>query len=111
MKRTSALRAVTALAALSLTGQAFAMGGSMGGGQGHGTMSGNHQMTSTMSQGNGGGKQSGSGMHDGPMNGTTGPESMMQDGAGNANRHQHREMNSSGNDTTATLPPATPSTN
>jgi len=116
VKRTTALYAVTALAALSFTGQAFAMGGGMGGGN----MSGDHRMTSTMSRINGGSMQTGSGMpkgagsadvqrtgmQQGSRNGTTGTPSIMKNGAGN----QHGQVSGGGDGMIATQHPATTTT-
>lgn len=95
MKRTGVLYAVTILAALSITSQAFAMGGSMGQGNGGGNhgMGGHtqHGGMSGMQHGSGNGAGSGTGnrheaMHEagtqqGGMNGSD-RQRMMNDGAG-----------------------------
>lgn len=135
MKRTTALYAVTAFAALTFAGQAFAMGG----GQGHGSMSGSHGMASGMSRNDGGSMHSGTGgrqgtgqtdtlrndsgegagmqqghmgdrgAQDASMHGTTGSHDMMQEGTGSGTGHQHGQMEGSGSDANVTEPPATPS--
>lgn len=122
MKRTTTLFAVTALAALCSAGLTFAGGGSMGGSQAHGNMSGTHQMTSTM-PGTGGSMQGGSGSHgqgghadmqpngagmeQGHGHGSAGTQGMMQNGPEN----RHEQMNGSGDGTTDGQPAATPSGN
>jgi hypothetical protein len=114
MKRTTALYAVTALAALSFAGQAFARGGSMGGGQGHGSTGGTHQMASTMQPGSGNGMQQrtmqSNGSQQGPAAGS-GPQTMRQGGLGGNAGLQTGQMNANGTGPTTTQPPATSVTN
>lgn len=90
MKRTTALYAVTTIAVLSFTGQAFAKGGSMGGGQGHDSTSGTHQFGSTMQPASGNGMQQrtvpSNGSQQGPAVGS-GPQNMKQGGSGNSVGH------------------------
>ena|ERR1035437_2254529 len=97
MKRKTVLYAVTMIAALSLAGQAFASGGSMGGGRGPSGSAGGQQMGSAMSQANGSMAQNGSGnsMHQGVKNGT-GPQGMNQGSTGNAQNHQQKHADSNG---------------
>ncbi len=95
MKRTSVIYAVTVFAALSITSQAFAMGGSMGQGNGGGnhSMGGHTQQRgmSGMQNGSGNGAGSGTGsrheaMHEaGSQQGSTNGsdrQRMMNDGTG-----------------------------
>jgi hypothetical protein len=100
MKKCTALLAVTAVAALSLAGQAFAFGGGMGGGSGRGSMgggigqggmAGNSRMASTMPMVDGGGMSQHAMQTAGGMNGTmagSGPNRMDQ-GATASGGHQH----------------------
>ena len=108
MKRIRAISAVTVIAALSLTGQAFAFGGGMGGGQGGGSMAGGHQMTSSRSMTNGGMHQ-GTGQagmkQQGPGKGGT-----MQQGAMNGAVPQDMATNGTGGGMTAAQAPATQTT-
>jgi hypothetical protein len=114
MKRTTALYAVTALAALSFAGQAFARGGSMGGGQSHGNIGGTNQMTSTMQPGSGNGMQQrtmpSNGSQQGPAVGS-GPQKMKQGGSGGSVGHQNGQMNANGTGPTTLKPRATTATN
>lgn len=84
MKRTTVLYAVAALVTLSFAGQAFARGGSMGGGQGYGSMGGTHQMASTMQPGSGNGMQ----QRIMPTNGS-GPQAKKQGGSGGSVGHRN----------------------
>jgi hypothetical protein len=70
MKKITALYAVTAIAALSIAGQAFAKGGSMGGNQGRSSMA--PQMTTAQPAAGAGSMQHGSMQGTAPMQGTTG---------------------------------------
>jgi hypothetical protein len=113
MKRTTALYAVTALAALSFAGQAFARGGSMGGSQSHGSTGGTHQMASAMQTGSGNGMQQRSMPSTGSLQGAavgSGPQNMKRSGLGNSVGHQNGQMNSNGTGPTTTQPPATTAT-
>ena len=108
MKKNTAFLAATAIATLTLAGQAFAIGGSMGGGSGRGgmgggfgqgSMSGNTPMTSTMSRGNVGGMTQGAmpaaGGQQGAMAGS-GPKSMKQGTTGKGTSHQNGTGNGKG---------------
>lgn len=103
MKRITALYAVTAIAALSVAGQAFARSGGMGGNQGRSSTTSRMSTTqpaagaSSMQHGSRqpGSRQNGS-MHDGAMHDGalmqgamtgTAANSMMQSGAGDAAGH------------------------
>jgi|SRR6266567_2132230 len=104
MKRTTALYAVTALAALSFASQALAKGGSMGGGQSHGTPGVASQMASTMQTASGKSMQ----QRTMPSNGAltvsaagTGSQSMKQTGMGSSVGHQSGQMNGKGKTPTA----------
>ena len=101
MKRTTALYAVTALAALSFVSQAFATGGSMGGGQGHGNTGGTHQMASAMLSASGNGMQQRSML----------TQDMKQGGPGNSVGYQNGHMHGSGTGPTAQQPPVTSTAN
>jgi hypothetical protein len=86
------------IAALSLSSQAFARGGSMeGGGRGPSGSAGGQQMGSAMSTAEGSTMHNGSGgsMHQGAMNGT-GPQGMNQGGTGNV-LSNHQQKHASGN--------------
>ncbi|TWJ14074.1 hypothetical protein [Geobacter argillaceus] len=91
MKRGTIIPTLAAIATLTLTAQAFALGG---GGRMGGSMTGSHQMSSTHQQGGGQGNvmqhgsTSGTAMQKGPINGT-GQQSVMQGRAGNAAGAQH----------------------
>ena len=91
MKKTTALYAVAAIAALSFASHAFARGGSMGGGQSHGGTSGTHQTTTSMQQ-NLAAMPAGTGMQQG-----SGSATMQQKGSGNGAGMQqqalHGQMN------------------
>lgn len=112
MKRSTVLYAVTSLAVLSFTGQAFARGGSMGGGQSHGNSGGTQQMVSTMQPGSGAasGMQQGtmlnSGSPQGPATGS-GPQNMNQGGLKNSVNNQHIQMNGKGTGQATMQPPVT----
>ena len=115
MKRSTVLYAVTALAVLSLAGQAFAKGGSMGGGQSHGNSGGTQQMVSTMQPGSG----AGSGMQQGtmPNNGSlqgpatgSGSQNMGQGGSANSVGNQFSQMNGKDTGQATMQPPATTTT-
>lgn len=115
MKRSRVLYAVTSLAVLSFAGQAFARGGSMGGGQSHGNSGGTQQMVSTMQTGSG----AGSGMQQGPMLNSasphvtatgSGPQNMNQGGLKNSGSNQHRQKNGKGTGQATIQPPATTTT-
>jgi len=114
VKRTTTLCAVTAFTALSFAGHAFAMGGSMGGGQNHGNTGGTHQMASTMLSGSGSGMQQrtmlGNGSQQGPAVGS-GPQNMKQGVSVKSGGHQNGQMNANGTGPTTTKPPITTSTN
>ena len=97
MKRSTALYAVTALAALSFAGQAFARGGSMGGGQGHGSSGGAQHIAS----GFGAGMQQRNGFHPGPTAGS-GTQHIQHNGLGSSAGHQ----NGSSSGSTAPRPAA-----
>lgn len=113
MKRTTALYAVTALAALSFASQAFATGGSMGGGQGHGSTGGTHQMASTMLSASNGMQQrsmSNNASHHGPAIGS-GPENMKHGVPGNSVGLQNGQMHGNGTGPTAKQPPVATAAN
>lgn len=113
MKRTTALYAVTALAALSFASQALAKGGSMGGGQGHGTAGGASQMTTTMQS------AAGNGMKQGTMPGNgsqgslagSGSQHMKRGGSGNSVGYQPGQMNGNAVAPTTQQPPVTTTAN
>ncbi|MDD2582552.1 MAG: hypothetical protein PHR66_11220 [Desulfuromonadaceae bacterium] len=114
MKKTTTLYAATVLVAFSFTGQAFANGGSIGGGHGHGNTGGTHQMASTMLP------ASGSGMHQRTMKGNesqhgpatgSGIQNMNQGGSGNSRDHQYGQMNGNGTGLTTAQPLDTTATN
>jgi hypothetical protein len=114
MKRITALSTVTAIAALSFAGQAFAKGGGMGGGQGHGSTSGTHQMPSTMPSASGYGMQERT-MHSnafqhGPAD-RSGPHNMRQGGSGNSVSHRNGQMPGNGTDPDTERTPVTTATN
>ena len=114
MKRTTALYAVTVLAALSFTSQAFAKGGSMGSGQGHGNPGGTHQMASTMQPGAGNGMQQRTMLNNGSQQGPTagsGPQNMKQGSTGNSVGHKYGQMHGNGTGPTTKQPPVTTTTN
>ena len=114
MKRTTALYAVTALAALSFAGQAFAIGGSMGGGLGHGSIGATHQMASTMRRVSGNGMQQRSMMINAAPQGSavgTGPQNMKQGGSGNNVGHHYGQLHGNGTSPTTNQPPVTTTTN
>ena len=106
MKRTTVLYAVAALITLSFAGQAFARGGSMGGGQGYGSMGGTHQMASTMQPGSGNGMQ----QRTMPTNGS-GPQTMKQRGSGGNAGHRNGQVNGNGAGPTAQNAPVATATN
>ena len=112
MKKTTALYAVTAFAALSFASQAFARGGSMGGGQGHGTSGGTHQMVSTMQSGSGSAMHQRTMLANGSQQGTTGSgaQNMTRGNPANIAGHQNRQMNGTGTGRTAMQPPITTTT-
>jgi hypothetical protein len=115
MKRTTALYAVTAIAALSFASQAFATGGSMGGGgQGHGSTGGTHQMASTMLSASGNGMQqrgmSNNASQHGPAIGS-GPENMKHGVPGNSVGLQNGHMHGNGTGPTAQQPPVATAAN
>ncbi|WP_223912466.1 hypothetical protein [Geobacter sp. AOG1] len=95
MKRSTALYAVTAIAALSFAGQAFARGGSMGGGQGHGSTGGTHQMDSSMPAAADNGMQQRTMQGSGPAAGS-GQQTMKQGGSGTSGGHQTGQTHASG---------------
>lgn len=97
MKTSRALMVVTAIAALSLSSQAFARGGGMGG-AGGGAI-GSHSMNSTMPQGGGSmlqGPMQGARGQDGTMAGN-GPHSTGQGSMGSGTGHQHGPKHGNGN--------------
>ncbi|MDA8429903.1 MAG: hypothetical protein M0T70_11675 [Geobacteraceae bacterium] len=98
MKRTTAIYAVTALAALSLAGQAFARGGSMGGGQGHGSSGGTQHMAS----GFGTGIQQRSMQSNGGQAAGSGTQHIQHSGLGSSAGH----LNGSGSGSTTPRPAA-----
>lgn len=114
MKSTTVLYAVSAIAALSFAGQAFAKGGSMGVGQGHGNTGGTHQAASTMLPVSGNGMQqrtmTGNGSQQGPSAGS-GPQNMKQGGPENSVGHQNGQMHANGTGLKTKQPPVTTTTN
>lgn len=95
MKRNMALFTVIAITALSLTGQAFAMGGGMGAGiQGRGD--GNQQTRSTMHQGSGAGMHSGNAGEQGHMTRNGSAAGGSHSGAMHDGVAEHGGMNGSG---------------
>jgi hypothetical protein len=94
MKRITALYAVTAIAALSIAGQAFAKSGGMGGNQGRSSMTSRMSTTQPAAGANSmqhGSRQNGAVQGDAPMQGAmtgTAAKGMMQSGVGDAAGHQ-----------------------
>lgn len=114
MKKTTTLYAATILVAFSFTGQAFANGGSIGGGHGHGNTGGTHQMASTMMSASGSGLHQNTMMGNGPQHGRatgSGPQNMNQGGSGNSRGHQYGQMNGNGTAPNTTQPLDTTATN
>ncbi len=115
MKRSTVLYAATVLTALSFAGQAFAKGGSMGGGQSHGTAGAVHQMATTMVSASGNGihqHSMGSASLQGPAAGAgTGTRHLNQGKSGNSSGHQYGLMDGTVTGSTAMHPLATASTN
>jgi hypothetical protein len=113
MKRNRAILAVTTVAALTLAGQAFARGGSFGGGAGSASMAGTRQGVSAMSGAGGSGmaatvgshhgmqsgNMSGVGAQQGPMHGTGAPGTMPTTTMGGSG-HQQGPMHGTGSSTT-----------
>jgi hypothetical protein len=99
MKRTTALGAVTALAALSFSSQAFARGGSMGGGQVPAASGATTRMGPTMQTGAGTSMQQGSvpgsGMPTGSAAGTA-SQGMKQAGVGSGADSQSGQVKGKG---------------
>ena len=110
MKLNTTLYAVVAIAALSLSSQAFAKGGSMGGSMSHGSTASSPQMTSTMNQGGSSsmqqGTMQGTATHQGPA-GRTGSQNMTQGAMGTSAVHQHSQVHVNGTGMTTQQPPAT----
>ncbi|HEY6008848.1 MAG TPA: hypothetical protein VIU40_11040 [Geobacteraceae bacterium] len=69
MKRNRTILALTAVAMLTLAGQAFARGGSFGGGAGSASRSGSHLTASTMTRTGGSGMTTTAGSHQGKQSG------------------------------------------
>ena len=112
MKRKTAIYAVTAIAALSFASEVLAKGGSMGGGQSHGSTGGTHQMASTMLP------ASGSGMQQHTMSGNVsqqgsaaGSKSMKSSGSVSSKGHQYVQMNGNAAGPTTKHSPVTTATN
>ena len=114
MKLNTALYAVVAIAALSLSSQAFAKGGGMGGSMSHGSTANSPQMTSTMNQGGSSsmqqGTMQGAATHQGPVGGT-GSQNMTQGTKGTSAVHQHSQAHVNGTGMTTQPPPAATTTN
>ncbi len=110
MKLNTALYVVAAIATLSLSSQAFAKGGGMGGSMSHGSTGGTPQMASTSISGGGSGMQQGTMQgnvtHQGPVVGS-GSQNMTQGGSGNSIGHQHNQVHVNGTGKTTQQPPAT----
>lgn len=114
MKRTTALYAVTAIAVISFAGQAFAKAGSMGGGQGHGSTSGTHQMGSTMHPASGNGMHQSTMLNNAYQHGPTAgsaQQDITQGGSGNSGSHLNGQMHGNGTAPTTRQQSVTTATN
>ena len=114
MKRTTAIYAVTAIAVLSFASEVLAKGGSMGGGQSHGSTGGTHQMATTMLPASGSGMQQhtmpGNVSQQVPVAGS-GQNGMKSSGSVSSKSHQYVQLNGNATGLTTKHSPVTTATN